>query len=301
MLARAANDNARNALADLTSTTEGDGAGNLQTLAYPDGATTVTYQYDALNRATKALIGAGGYGTLSYDALGRRQTLTFHDGSTRTWRYDNADHMTRYAEHAHDMPPAARAEVQTRLTNLTEHYCFVKMLRLSDSHPPMKLFVENLAQSLGFDLQAARQDVRRLAPAEAGARLRILEKDIETMSRRYGATGADGKAALSAEERFALGAKISEATMEANFLSVEANIGPGANRSLLGKVDVQGPGGIRRQDAYCTNWSWSGEAPCFLRPGARRAMGRPSSASRPATNSGAPTGRPVASERRSAS
>ena len=57
-----------------------DNAGNLQTLTYPDGSTTVTYQYDPLNRTTKALIGAASYGALTYDSLGRRQTLTFKDG-----------------------------------------------------------------------------------------------------------------------------------------------------------------------------------------------------------------------------
>jgi len=33
----------------------------------------------------------------SYDALGRRQTLTFRDGSTQTWGYDNADRVTSIA------------------------------------------------------------------------------------------------------------------------------------------------------------------------------------------------------------
>ncbi len=74
-----------------------DHSGNLQTLTYPDGATTVTYQYDALNRMTGALIGGNSYGSLSYDALGRRQTLTFQDGSTQTWGYDAADHVTSIA------------------------------------------------------------------------------------------------------------------------------------------------------------------------------------------------------------
>ena len=74
-----------------------DSAGNLQTLTYPDGSTTVTYQYDALNRTSGALIGAMSYGALTYDSLGRRQTLTFKDGSSQTWNYDNADRVTSIA------------------------------------------------------------------------------------------------------------------------------------------------------------------------------------------------------------
>ena len=74
-----------------------DNAGNLQTLTYPDGSTTVTYQYDPLNRTTGALIGTKSYGALSYDPLGRRQTLTFVDGSSQAWNYDNADRVTSIA------------------------------------------------------------------------------------------------------------------------------------------------------------------------------------------------------------
>ena len=48
-----------------------DNAGNLNALTYPDGTTVVDYQYDPLNRTTKALIGTASYGALTYDSLGR--------------------------------------------------------------------------------------------------------------------------------------------------------------------------------------------------------------------------------------
>jgi hypothetical protein len=113
LLARAANDNAPSAI--LTSTTDDaagrpanlsnartgsygwDNAGNLQTLGYPDGTTVITYQYDPLKRTTKALIGTTSYGTLTYDALGRRQKLSFLGGTSQTWSYDNADRVTSIA------------------------------------------------------------------------------------------------------------------------------------------------------------------------------------------------------------
>ncbi len=59
--------------------------------------------------------------------------------------------------------------------------------------------------------------------------------------------------------------------------------------------------GIRRHHTYCSNSSCAAAQWPGLRPGARRAIGLPSNRSSPATNSGAPSGRPVPSERRSAS
>jgi RHS repeat-associated protein len=67
---------------------------------------TTDTAFDPLNRTTQALIGTGSYGILTYDSLGRRQTLTFQDTSSQTWHGacpragqrpdpgDNADRVT---------------------------------------------------------------------------------------------------------------------------------------------------------------------------------------------------------------
>jgi hypothetical protein len=66
-------------------------------------------------------------------------------------------------------------------------------------------------------------------------------------------------------------------------------------------IDVaQGIRRIRRHDTYCSKSRFI-DRPLGLRPSARRAIGRPSSRSSPATNSGAPRGRPVPSDLRNAS
>ena len=73
-----------------------DNAGNLTGIHYPD-ANNYTYGYDALNRTTSVSGLVSGVNTtlasLTYDALGRRNVLTFGDASWQSWGYDGADHV----------------------------------------------------------------------------------------------------------------------------------------------------------------------------------------------------------------
>jgi len=161
----------------------------------------------------------------------------------RNWRamwrmnlYTDGDYLTRYTTVADRLPEPQRREILLDLTHRTEHYCFARMLEATAGHHQARQLVEALAQRLGYPLDSARRVVayfHEMGPEGRRERRERLLITIDQQEKRLaGATGHD--------ERVRLAAEISQLQMEANFLSVEANLGPGANRELLGKVKVAG-------------------------------------------------------------
>ena len=70
-----------------------DNNGNPKTVSHLSGVTE-GFTYDGLNRVHLAYLNGAIAGTFSWDTLSRRQFLTYGDGSTVAYGYDNADRLT---------------------------------------------------------------------------------------------------------------------------------------------------------------------------------------------------------------
>ncbi len=70
-----------------------DPAGNLTKLTHPDGF-DVDFVYDALNRVTAAKDGARVLASVSYDALSRRQNITYANGASASYAYTKRGDLT---------------------------------------------------------------------------------------------------------------------------------------------------------------------------------------------------------------
>ncbi len=70
-----------------------DPSGNLTKLTHPDGF-DVDFTYDALNRVTAAKDGARVLASVSYDALSRRQNITYANGASASYAYTKRGDLT---------------------------------------------------------------------------------------------------------------------------------------------------------------------------------------------------------------
>jgi hypothetical protein len=154
--------------------------------------------------------------------------------------YVDAGRSTRYMDVLHQMSPDQRARTQVELTCAAELYSFARMIQATRGHAELERMVEKTAEGVGYRLDDARALVARTTKETAEARRRELALDVDEKVRLYNAKGPDGAQAVSGEARQNLAVEISRMQMEQNFYTIEANIGGGADRSVLGRVNVTG-------------------------------------------------------------
>jgi hypothetical protein len=147
--------------------------------------------------------------------------------------YTEAERLTQYEKVLDQMNPAQLAELQRKLSNMSEKYNIAKMLHHAGDNPESIARVEGIAERLGFNIHAP--DVQALVHLDESAMLKQrnqLLRQIDGLAAEYETATGPRKVELAQE--------ISMKQVEANFYTTEAYIGPGAGPMTVRGIPVKG-------------------------------------------------------------
>jgi hypothetical protein len=150
--------------------------------------------------------------------------------------YTDAGRLTFYEKIMPGLSAAERAKLLGDVTAEAEKLNIAKMLHHAGEDPRRIAEVEAYAAKMGVNVKDARvqEMLGKMAVAGDKERNKLL-LEIDDLVRRYNA------AAPGSPEQIDLAKKITFKQMEANTLTVEAYIGPGAGRMTVAGIKVVGP------------------------------------------------------------
>jgi hypothetical protein len=146
--------------------------------------------------------------------------------------YTEAPRLTRYLDVLGRLPPAGQAKVRAEMTRATELYNVARMLEHVGDSPAGRERVLQLAERLGVDRNALIE-LALMSPGQRLTKRNQLHLEIDALEiRRQQLSGHPDEVEVAIE--------ITRKQMEANYLTAEANIGPGANVQVVDRGKVEG-------------------------------------------------------------
>ncbi len=136
--------------------------------------------------------------------------------------YTEPGRLTRFQETAAKLPRDQRARSEAEITALTEKFNFAKMLKHAGKNKTAVARINKLMKAAGIDPAEVRP-LAKMSRKQRQQRRQDLHKEIDALERAH--------AKAPEADKLKLAEQITKKQMEANFLTTEAYIGPGAVKS----------------------------------------------------------------------